>query len=166
MRRECKCPVPTQEIQLARALMRMLAAHMDLWLEDAEGNSKAPDPGRGKDMLQGLFVFCLIWAVGATVDEASRAKFDLFLRAVLRKEVPEILSTPGAPQPNCAATLKLAKPPPDKGLVYDCCFIADRGAWVRAFFSSKCSAKCSTNVGGSVASFFRVHVKDLFYENG
>merc|ERR1719162_390910 len=48
VRRECKCPVPTQEIQLARALMRMLAAHMDLWLEDAEGNSKAPDPGRGK----------------------------------------------------------------------------------------------------------------------
>ena len=130
VRRECKCPVPTQEIQLARALMRMLAAHMDLWLEDAEGNSKAPDPARGKDMLQGLFVFCLIWAVGATVDEASRAKFDLFLRALLRKEVPEILSTPGAPQPVCAATLKLGKPPPDKGLVYDCCFQADRGAWV------------------------------------
>ena len=45
-------------------------------------------------------------------------------------EVPEILSTPGAPQPVCAASLKLTKPPPDKGLVYDCCYQADRGAWV------------------------------------
>ena len=110
--------------------MRLLAAHMDVWQEDAEGNSKAPDPGRGKDMLQGLFVFCLIWSVGATVDEASRAKFDLFLRALLRKETPEILSTPGAPQPVCDAKLKLSKPPPEKGLVYDCCFQAERGAWV------------------------------------
>ena len=44
--------------------------------------------------------------------------------------MPEILSTPGAPQPVCAASLKLTKPPPEKGLVYDCCYQADRGAWV------------------------------------
>ena len=80
VRRECKKPVPTQEIQLAVAVMRMLAAHMDVWKEDAEGNSKAPDAQKGKDMLQGLFVFSVIWAVGATVDEASRVRFDAFLR--------------------------------------------------------------------------------------
>jgi hypothetical protein len=65
------------------------------------------------------------------VDAPSRDKFDVFFKALLKKEVPEILSTPGAPQP-VFADMKLTKAPPvDKGTVFDCCFDQTRGwAWV------------------------------------
>ena len=78
--------------------------------------------------MQGLFVFSLIWCVGATVDDAGRAKFDAFLRALLKREAPDtegsaltVLAVPGAPQPNAPdpKELKFARPLPEKGTVFD-----------------------------------------------
>ena len=77
--------------------------------------------------LQGLFVFSLIWCVGATVDDAGRAKFDAFLRALLKREAPgaegalAVLAVPGAPQPMAPdpKELKFARPLPEKGTVFD-----------------------------------------------
>jgi len=131
LRRDCRSPVPTMDIMLARACMRMIEAHMDIWIDVPEQPSKAPDSKKGVEILQGLFMFSLIWAVGATVDAASRLKFDAFFKQLLRKEVPEILSTPGAPQP-VFADIKLTKAPPvDKGVVFDCCFDQTRSwAWI------------------------------------
>ncbi|EQC40888.1 hypothetical protein SDRG_01953 [Saprolegnia diclina VS20] len=48
-----------------------------------------------------LFVFCLIWSIGATGNDAGRIKFDAYLRE-------ELLSHPG-----------MKKPLPSAGLVYD-----------------------------------------------
>jgi dynein heavy chain len=131
LRRECRSPVPTMDIMLARALMRMISAHLDTWIDVPDQPSKAPDPKKGAEQLQGLFLFSIIWGVGATVDAAGRAKFDAFFKQLLKKEVPEILSTPGAPQP-VFGDIKLTKAPPvDKGTVYDCLFDLSRGAaWV------------------------------------
>ena len=77
--------------------------------------------------LQGLFVFSLIWCVGATVDDAGRAKFDAFLRALLKREAPgaegalAVLAVPGAPQPMAPdpKDLKFTRPLPEKGTVFD-----------------------------------------------
>eukprot|EP00966_Prymnesium_polylepis_P139511 3223659-Prymnesium_polylepis.1 len=129
MRRFCRSPVPTQDIQLAVAVMRLIDAHADLWRDIPDQPSKAPDPKKGCDILQNLFLFSLIWGVGATVDEEGRNKFDAFVRQLMRKEVPEALSIPGAPQPIIPANMKISKPPPDKGTVFDVVLKMDTFNW-------------------------------------
>ena len=94
MRKCCRAPVPTSDILLANSLMRLLDAHLDAWRDTGDKDDKnyvpkpPPDAKKGGELLQGLFVFCLIWCVGATVDDAGRAKFDAFLRALLKREAP------------------------------------------------------------------------------
>ena len=132
LRRECKSPVPTTDIMLARAVMRLIQSHMDVWIEAPDQPSKAPDAKKGIEILQGVFLCALIWGVGATVDAAGRARFDVFLRQLLKKEVPEILtSVPGAPQPAIPASVKITKGPPEKGTCYDYVFSLEKGhTWI------------------------------------
>jgi len=99
------------------------------WLDAEDGTVKAPDPGKTRELLQGLYLFALTWGVGATVTDDGRAKFDVFLRQLLKKEVPDILSTPGAPQPVFPA-LKLTKGLPDKGTAFDYVFSVERNSWL------------------------------------
>jgi len=75
--------------------MRLLDAHLDAWRDTAT----PVDPKKSGDVLTCSFLFSLVWGVGAAVDDAGRARFDSFLRALLRKETIEELSTPGAPVP-------------------------------------------------------------------
>jgi dynein heavy chain len=69
----------------------MLAAH--LWytilmlaVAPEEGEEPVPPPGAALDeaakamQLEGLFLFALVWSVGATCDAAGRAEFDHFFR--------------------------------------------------------------------------------------
>ena len=133
VRKCCRAPVPTSDILLANSLMRLLDAHLDAWRDTGDKDDKnyvpkpPPDAKKGGELLQGLFVFCLIWCVGATVDDAGRAKFDAFLRALLKREAPgtegalAVLAVPGAPQPVAPdpKDLKLARPLPEKGTVFD-----------------------------------------------
>ncbi len=80
---------------------------------------------------QCYFLFSLVWAVGATVDNEGRVKFDAFLRQLLRKESPDALSAPGAPQPSPPQNFKLARPFPEKGVVFDYVYDPNRGStWV------------------------------------
>jgi dynein heavy chain len=78
-RRFCKSPVPTTEIMLADAVMRLLSAHLDDW-RDIDENKKPPEPKRAAEMIQSYFIFCLTWGLGASVDIDGRGKFDAFLR--------------------------------------------------------------------------------------
>ena len=40
-------------------------------------------------LLEGLFIFSLIWSIGATTETAGRTAFNLFLRKLLKKAVEE-----------------------------------------------------------------------------
>ena len=149
VRKACKAPVPTSDIMLAQALMRLLDSHLDEWrVDEGEGEDdkkkkdkgdakKAPDAKKGGELLQGFFIFSLVWAVGATVDEAGRGKFDAFLRQLLKRETPEILaSTPGAPQPQTPADktplAKLARPLRSCACVWVCGCVGVSGVgWLR-----------------------------------
>lgn len=68
-----------------------LAAH--LWdtilmlaVAPEEGEEPVPPPGAALDeaakamQLEGLFLFALVWSVGATCDAAGQAEFDHFFR--------------------------------------------------------------------------------------
>jgi dynein heavy chain len=59
-----------------------------------------------------LFIFALIWSVGATVNEESRRMFDAFLRAEM-------------------AANKFPWSLPKAGTVYDYLFTMDHKTWVK-----------------------------------
>ncbi len=46
-------------------------------------------PAEPTKLLEGLFIFSLIWSIGATTDTAGRTLFNHFLRKLLRKGVEE-----------------------------------------------------------------------------
>ena len=73
--------VPTKDNNLCESLMRI----MDCYLEpfhNKEGRDVPPKDQFDKfeANLEALFMFALIWSVGATTDEAGRHKFDAMLR--------------------------------------------------------------------------------------
>jgi len=55
-------------------------------VEPEEGEEPLPPPGSALDeaakamQLEGLFLFAMVWSVGATCDAAGRAEFDHFFR--------------------------------------------------------------------------------------
>ena len=46
-------------------------------------------PAEPTKLLEGLFIFSLIWSIGATTETAGRTLFNRFLRKLLRKAVEE-----------------------------------------------------------------------------
>lgn len=72
--------------------------------------------------LQGLFVFSLVWSLGAALSLEERARFDVMLR--------EILSTPEQDRPSYVKTSGKSVALPDRLTVYD--FVFERkatGSW-------------------------------------
>uniref|UniRef100_A0A7N8YL38 Dynein, axonemal, heavy chain 7 n=1 Tax=Mastacembelus armatus TaxID=205130 RepID=A0A7N8YL38_9TELE len=80
---------------------------------------------------KGIFVFCLVWSVGASCDDSGRVKFDAVLREVLNGPLSEktqachnILATVEAP------SKPLTVPLPTEGTVYEYRFIKEGpGRW-------------------------------------
>ena len=110
VRRECRRPVSRRRSSW-RWLMRMPRRTWTCGRRHG-GHRRRPTP-EGCYVCCRVFVFSVIWAVGATVDEASRVRFDAFLRQLLEGGA-RILAREGAPQPS-SQQLKMTKGPPDKG---------------------------------------------------
>ena len=84
VRRHVKEQVETQDMMLVQALLRMFDAHLDAYLEERPEGTKAPPDGKSRLVqLEGVFVFALIWSVGATTNTAGRTAFDGFIRELL-----------------------------------------------------------------------------------
>ena len=97
--KRCKMPQPMHEINLARSLMRLFEALLDpeFMDDDVVGAMK---PAVAQTWLDSMFLFALVWSVGASVDEEGRARFDKTLRGLLVGDVPKDLEawTTGAPR--------------------------------------------------------------------
>ena len=50
---------------------------------------KQVSPAEPLKLLEGVFIFSLIWSIGATTETAGRTLFNLFLRKLLKKSVEE-----------------------------------------------------------------------------
>lgn len=84
---------------------------------------------------QGIFVFCLVWSVGASCDDSGQVKFDAVVREVLDGPLSDdtrachgILATVDAPPK------QLTVPLPNEGTVYQYRFIKEVGLLLIFFF--------------------------------
>ncbi|TMS06223.1 Dynein heavy chain 7, axonemal, partial [Larimichthys crocea] len=120
---------PTSDTNLVKSLMNLMDCMMDEFHDEAKMKSM-----NDKDIcswLEGIFVFCLVWSVGASCDDSGRTKFDAVLREVLNGTLSEetrachgILATVEAPPK------QLTVPLPTEETVYQYRFIKEGpGRW-------------------------------------
>ncbi|KAF3842869.1 hypothetical protein F7725_001718 [Dissostichus mawsoni] len=93
---------PTSDTNLVKSLMNLMDCMMDEFHDEAK--MKSMHENDVCSWLEGIFVFCLVWSVGASCDDPGRVKFDAVVREVLSGPLSEktcalhgILATVEAP---------------------------------------------------------------------
>ncbi|KAJ3048328.1 Dynein heavy chain 7, axonemal, partial [Rhizophlyctis rosea] len=115
VRRECVELSETNDSNLVTSLMHIYESLLDDFVKDDKNFDMSAK------CLQGIFLFSLVWAVGASVNEAGRVKFNEFLRGLLTG------MNATAPMPH---GLALEAALPASGTVYDYVFEkSDGGTW-------------------------------------
>ncbi|GLD70629.1 dynein heavy chain 7, axonemal-like protein, partial [Lates japonicus] len=120
---------PTSDTNLVKSLMNLMDCMMDEFHDEAK--MKSMNENDICSWLEGIFVFCLVWSVGASCDDSGRTKFDAVVREVLNGPLSEetrachgILATVDAPPK------QLTVPLPTEGTVYQYRFIKEGpGRW-------------------------------------
>ena len=115
IRKQCKEVLATTDMQMARSLMYMFEMHLD---EEAVALDQAKKSI--KTWIQGVFMFSLVWSIGASVDLEGREKFSEF--------VLETQTGKSETNPPPAGMTKVEMPLPD--YVYDYFFkLESTGKW-------------------------------------
>ncbi|NXI39314.1 DYH7 protein, partial [Galbula dea] len=120
---------PTSDTNLIRSLMNLMDCMMDEFADEAK--VKAMNDGDILSWLEGIFLFSLVWSVGASCRGDDRLKFDRLVREILNGTISEemrerykLLS--GIAQPSKAFTV----PFPAEGTIYDYRFVKKgEGIW-------------------------------------
>ena len=117
------------DINLVNSCMRMCESMMDEF-KDAKTAAELT-PEQIENWLEGIFVFSLIWSVGATSDSASRHKFDTVLRTMLTSAIDDDMMRKFNIITKYYTPPKARVPLPAGGLVYDYRFVKEEGGkWV------------------------------------
>ncbi|KAI9206289.1 dynein heavy chain and region D6 of dynein motor-domain-containing protein [Polychytrium aggregatum] len=122
IRSECKEFVATSPINMAVSLMNYVTCQLDEFaVEQKQGEEIAPNIA--SLWIHNAFLFAAVWALGGTIDGESRKKFDAFFRRLVD----------GGDNSNpIPKNVKIDKPIPGNGLVYDYVFQPERkfgGSW-------------------------------------
>ncbi|XP_033990468.1 LOW QUALITY PROTEIN: dynein heavy chain 7, axonemal [Trematomus bernacchii] len=120
---------PTSDTNLVKSLMNLMDCMMDEFHDEAK--MKSMHENDVCSWLEGIFVFCLVWSVGASCDDPGRVKFDAVVREVLSGPLSEetctlhgILATVEAP------AKQFTVPLPSEDTVYQYRFIKEGpGRW-------------------------------------
>ncbi|XP_037073992.1 LOW QUALITY PROTEIN: dynein heavy chain 3, axonemal-like, partial [Pollicipes pollicipes] len=115
----------TSDLHLVWCFTKLYTCMLDEIAESTQPGKDPIHPNNLTNWVQGLFVFCLPWSIGALMTTESRVAFDALLRDILlgtNKEYPKPKS------------FKLGKGQlcPESGLLYDFMYEKrDTGRWVR-----------------------------------
>ncbi|XP_029937135.1 dynein heavy chain 7, axonemal [Myripristis murdjan] len=120
---------PTSDTNLVKSLMNLMDSMIDEFYDEAK--IKSMNERDICSWLEGIFVFCLVWSVGGSCDEAGRVKFDAVVREILNGPLSEetrvqhgILTTVEPPPK------QLTVPLPTVGTLYQYRFIKEGpGRW-------------------------------------
>ncbi|XP_014909460.1 dynein heavy chain 7, axonemal [Poecilia latipinna] len=120
---------PTSDTNLVKSLMNLMDCMMDEFHD--EGKMKNISQDDVLSWLEGIFVFCLVWSVGATCDDLGREKFDSVVREILSGPLSkETMSLHGILVEVDPLPKPLAVPLPSDGTVYQYRFIKEGpGRW-------------------------------------
>ncbi|XP_033631251.1 dynein heavy chain 3, axonemal-like [Asterias rubens] len=112
IRHDCKLFIYTSNIHLAHSLMNLYTCLMDeIKMSGTDGHDTMSNQ-QITLWLQGLFLFCLVWSLGGTMNGDSRKKFDHFFRLLISGTHPD------HPKPK---SIKITKSNsfPERGTVFD-----------------------------------------------
>jgi len=112
LRRKMKEPISTKNSELIASLLRLMDSQLDTF--KSEEDSKLLGMADAVKLIDGTFLFSLIWSMGVSTDVAGRDLFD--------KTVKELAKVPSAP--------KITTPIPEKGTCYDFFFDTNLRKWV------------------------------------
>ncbi|KAL7881400.1 hypothetical protein AOLI_G00082480 [Acnodon oligacanthus] len=120
---------PTSDTNLVNSLMNLMDCMMDEFRE--EGQMKGMSERDICSWLEGIFIFSLVWSVGASCLEAGRLKFDGLLREVLSGALSEeTRECHGILEHVEPPTKQLTVPLPTEGTMYQYRFIKEGpGRW-------------------------------------
>ncbi|XP_072334730.1 dynein axonemal heavy chain 7 [Scyliorhinus torazame] len=129
VRKAAKELAPTSDTSLVRSLMNI----MDCLMEEFTDAAKIKQMNE-RDIcswLEGIYLFSLIWSIGATSIEEDRLKFDKLAREITDGPLTEETRTLFNLFLQVDPPAKLPTVPiPDEGLIYDYLFIKDgSGSW-------------------------------------
>ncbi|KAM3608317.1 uncharacterized protein V6R79_023014 [Siganus canaliculatus] len=120
---------PTSDANVVKSLMNLMDCMMDEFHDETK--MKRMNDKDTCSWLEGIFVFSLVWSVGASCNDSGREKFDAVVREVLTGALSEetrarhgILATAEAPPK------QLTVPLPTEGTVYQYRFVKEGpGRW-------------------------------------
>ncbi|XP_061547478.1 dynein axonemal heavy chain 7 isoform X6 [Phycodurus eques] len=120
---------PTSDSNLVKSLMNLMDCMMEQFHDEAV--MKRMSDNDVCSWLEGIFVFCLVWSVGASCNDAGRLKFDHMAREILSGPLSEetrsshaILTTVGPPTKQLTVAL------PTEDTLYQYRFIKEGpGRW-------------------------------------
>ncbi|XP_051998583.1 dynein axonemal heavy chain 7 [Xyrauchen texanus] len=120
---------PTSNTSLVKSLMNLMDCMMDEFREESQ--MKGMDERDICSWLEGIFVFCLMWSVGASCTEAGRVKFDGLVREMLAGGLSEETRTHhGILEHVEPPTKQLTVPLPTEGTLYEYRFLKEGpGRW-------------------------------------
>ncbi|XP_006082785.1 LOW QUALITY PROTEIN: dynein heavy chain 7, axonemal [Myotis lucifugus] len=130
IRKHTKELSPTSDTNLVRSLMNLIDCFMDEFADEV--NVRERNDREAYSLLEGIFIFSLIWSVGASCTDDDRLKFNKILRELMEGPISDatrnrfkILSS--VEQTSSKA---LTVPFPEKKTIYDYQFVTEGiGRW-------------------------------------
>ncbi|XP_037706594.1 dynein heavy chain 7, axonemal isoform X3 [Choloepus didactylus] len=130
IRKHTKELSPTTDTNLVRSLMNLIDCFMGDFADEVK--QKGRNDRETYSLLEGIFLFSLIWSIGASCKDDDRLKFSKILRELMEGPISELTRNKykllsGTEQ---TSSKTLTVPFPEKGTIYDYQFVTEGvGKW-------------------------------------
>ncbi|XP_029081389.1 dynein heavy chain 7, axonemal [Monodon monoceros] len=130
IRKHTKELSPTSDTNLVRSLMNLIDCFMNDFADEVKVGER--NDRETYSLLEGIFLFSLIWSIGASCKDDDRLKFNKILRELMEGPISEITRNrfkllSGTEQ---TSSKTLTVPFPEKGTIYDYQFVTEGiGKW-------------------------------------